>query len=89
MGALAGSQECSCPSLSCPSCASPPCPQMSFPIALMSARFLLSWDDLRGCWLFVGLSIAACALPALLASLFRWAGWLGGRLGSWGGCCRT
>ena len=62
---------------------------MSFPIALMSARFLLSWDDLRGCWLFVGLSIAACALPALLASLFRWAGWLGGRLGSWGGCCRT
>ncbi|PSC70611.1 lactate permease [Micractinium conductrix] len=56
---------------------------MSFPIALMSARFLLSWDDLRGCWLFVGLSIAACALPALLASLFSFEapGLLSGVLG--------
>lgn len=38
----------------------------------MSARFLLAWEDLRGCWLFVLLSIASCALPTLLASLFRW-----------------
>lgn len=45
--------------------------QMSFPIGLMSARFLLSWEDLRGCWVFVSLSIASCALPALLASLIR------------------
>ena len=37
----------------------------------MAARFVLSPKDLRGCWRFVALSIAACALPALLASLFR------------------
>lgn len=45
---------------------------MSFPIAWLGARFLLSWRDVRGCWLFCLLSVAACAVPMLLASLFRW-----------------
>lgn len=46
---------------------------MSFPICWLGARFLLTWPDVRGCWLFCLLSVAACALPTLLASLFRWA----------------
>ena len=46
-------------------------PQMSGPICVFSARFLLSWQDLRGCWPFVALSIAGCAAPALLASMIR------------------
>lgn len=44
--------------------------QMSYPIGLMSARFLLSWQDLRSCWLFVLLSITAGAVPALATALF-------------------
>lgn len=43
----------------------------SFPICYMAARFVITPADLRGCWRFVALSIASCALPALLASLFR------------------
>lgn len=44
----------------------------SFPICYMAARFVITPADLRGCWRFVVLSIASCALPALLASLFRY-----------------
>ena len=44
---------------------------MSFPISWLGARFLLTWEDVKGCWRFVLLSVAACALPALLASFLR------------------
>ncbi|KAL4420202.1 hypothetical protein ABPG77_011418 [Micractinium sp. CCAP 211/92] len=57
---------------------------MSFPICWLGARFLLTWRDVRGCWLFCALSVAACALPMLLASLFSFEapGLLSGVLGT-------
>ncbi|KAL4448522.1 hypothetical protein ABPG75_005741 [Micractinium tetrahymenae] len=56
---------------------------MSFPICWLGARFLLTWRDVRGCWLFCLLSVTACALPTLLASLFSFEapGLLSGVLG--------
>ncbi len=43
---------------------------MSYPIGVMAARFLLSWKDMRRCWLFVLLSITSGAVPALAVAMF-------------------
>lgn len=46
--------------------------QLSYPIGVLAARFLLSWEDLRRCWLFVFLSISSGAVPALAIAIFSY-----------------